>query len=105
MMNVKSSTRPRLALNAISIVVSALETTRPNIGVSRPHNDPNRRGNNPSLAVASGTCAEIRIQPFNAPKQATAAPIATTIDAQSPTNIRAASANGAVDTASWAAGT
>jgi hypothetical protein len=46
---------------------SAVDATMPNTGTPRLDNLPNRSGNSPSFAAASGISAQIIVQPFSAP--------------------------------------
>ena len=97
------STRLLLELDHISPLTSTEETTNPNTGVRLlPFTTPNRLGNNPSCAAASGMRPWIRIQPFRAPNVEISATSATSFSHVNPRKLpvpnisRAASANGRV---------
>ena len=56
---------------------SAVEHTIPNAGTPRRDSRPNRAGNSPSDAAASGTSAQIIVQPLSAPMPETITASAT----------------------------
>ena len=105
MEKVNSDTSERLKLAATSSEASRLLARRPNAGVPRASWRAKARGSRPSRAAASGICADSITQPLRAPRQDTAATMAMAIPAQPPHSIRAASAMGAVESFSCAAGT
>ena len=86
------------------------EATRPTTGVLRePLTWAKAFGKSPSCAAASGTRPWIRIQPFSAPKVEIIATAAISLSGDMPSTeepkiARAASANGAFEPASVAAG-
>ena len=62
----------------------------PKAGTPRPEMRPNRAGNRPSLAAASGISAQIIVQPLSAPKPETMTHAATTQPAHVPPVIASA---------------